>query len=71
MNLKELWQFLLTYHRGKTIGTISGLVLGLLIVVLSWKILVLIFFALIGLIIGKSIDNDTDPRDVIKRLFGE
>lgn len=70
MTIKEIWSYLLTYHRGKTIGAASGLAFGLLIVVLGWKLLVLIFFALIGLIIGKSIDEDTDPRDIIRKLFG-
>ena len=71
MSIKELWIYLLSYHRGKTYGGIIGVVLGLLIVLLGWKLLVLLFFALIGLILGKSIDDGTDPRDFFKRLFRE
>ena len=71
MSIKEMWIYLLSNHRGKTLGGIFGVILGLLIVLLGWKLLVLLFFALIGLVLGKSIDDDIDPRDFIKRLFGE
>lgn len=71
MNLKELWLYLLNNHRGKTIGVLFGVFFGLLIILLGWKLLILLFFALIGLIIGKSIDDETDPRDILRRLFGD
>lgn len=71
MSLKELWTYLLLNHRGKTIGGLAGICFGLFIVVLGWKFFILLFFALIGLIIGKSIDDNTDPREVLRRLFGD
>lgn len=63
-----LW--VLEEHPGKFIGTLSGFLLGLLVVVLGfWKALVLMIFVLLGLFLGKRHDDNKNLFDWLDRFF--
>lgn len=63
-----LWA--LEEHPGKLIGTASGLIIGLLVVVLGfWKALTLLIFVLLGMLLGKRHDDKKKLFDWIDRFF--
>ncbi|MDQ7095791.1 DUF2273 domain-containing protein [Desulfosporosinus sp. PR] len=56
----------LEYHPGKFIGTLIGLIVGLLMVTLGfWRTMVLAIFVLLGFVLGKRQD---DHQDIIAWL---
>ena len=59
----------------KIIGVVIGLVVGLLFVLVGWRIvLILLGFAVVGFVIGMWLDSREDVkrrlRKLIQRLFG-
>ncbi len=57
-------------YRGRIIGSLIGLIAGLLWVFLSfWKALVFVICILCGYYLGKRIDERGSFRDIIKRVF--
>ena len=63
-----LWA--LDEHTGKIIGTISGFIIGLLIVILGfWKALVLSLFTAFGFWLGKRQDDHKNLLGWLGRFF--
>lgn len=57
--MREMIVELLTNHRGKTLGTVGGLIFALLIVFFGWlKGLFIIAMVALGYFIGKRIDDE-------------
>lgn len=57
--MREMIVDLLTNHRGKTLGTVGGLIFALLIVFFGWlKGLFIIAMVALGYFIGKRIDDE-------------
>jgi len=70
MNLTRYISDLLNENPGKAVGALSGLVLGILILTFGFlKTLVIILFVILGLLIGKMIDDGDSGIDAIKNLF--
>ncbi len=54
----------------KTIGVVIGLLVGLLFVLVGWKIvLVLLGFAVVGFLIGMWLDSREDVKRRLRKLF--
>lgn len=59
-------------HPGKFIGTVIGLLLGLLMVTLGlWKTLVLGLFVTVGFILGKRQDEHKDISTWLERFLNK
>ncbi len=68
----EIIRELLETHRGKVLGAIFGLIIGLLIIVFGfWKTVFIIFCILIGYFLGKRFDDEGSPGDWWDRFFDE
>lgn len=53
-----MWNFIWEQHRGKTIGTAFGLLLGLLYLIVGfWDMLIFAFIVFIGYYMGKKLDR--------------
>lgn len=64
--LHELW----VEHRGKILGGIFGLIIGIIIIAMGFlKALFVILCTLVGYYIGKSIDNKEDIRDILDKIL--
>ncbi|WP_088226396.1 DUF2273 domain-containing protein [Desulfosporosinus sp. FKB] len=62
----------LEHHPGKFIGTVSGFALGLLMVTLGfWRTMVLIFFVILGFIIGKRQDDHQDIMTWLEKTINK
>lgn len=72
MDWKELLIYLWAQHRGKLVGTVIGLGIGLLIAFFGfWRALVILLLMAAGYVIGKGIDQSGGLDAVLKRLWGE
>lgn len=70
MNLTRYISDLINENPGKTVGAISGLILGILILTFGfWKTVVIILFVALGLVIGKMFDDGDSLIDAIRNLF--
>lgn len=70
MNLSKIVEELMTYHRGKTIGILIGLLFSVLVITVG--LLETIFIAVciyLGFIIGKRLDDNESFNDLIHKLF--
>jgi uncharacterized membrane protein len=68
--LASLFLRLLDEHPGKLLGTVSGFLLGLLVVLLGfWKTLVLFLYVVIGFLLGKSQDDHKKHLEWLDRFF--
>ncbi|MDD4569918.1 MAG: DUF2273 domain-containing protein [Tepidanaerobacteraceae bacterium] len=64
--LWELW----LQHRGKIIGGILGLLIGIVIIVFGFfKALFVIICTILGYYIGKSTDNKEKFRDFLDKIL--
>ncbi|MDD2496654.1 MAG: DUF2273 domain-containing protein [Desulfitobacteriaceae bacterium] len=64
--LSDLW----TYHKGKTVGVIIGLLFGLMVVVFGFfQAFFIMLCMVIGYIIGRRIDDNINFKDVMDRVF--
>lgn len=55
---------------GKSVGAVSGLILGVLILAFGfWKTIVILLFIILGFIIGKMIDDGDSGIEAIKNIF--
>lgn len=70
MSLTRYIYDLVNENPGKTVGAFSGLVLGILILTFGfWKTIVIILFVILGILVGKMIDDGDSFIDGIKNLF--
>lgn len=66
--LVELWN----NHRGKVIGLLIGLLFSCLVLAVGfWRALFVILCMVLGLLIGKRIDEKGNWREIYQRLFRE
>lgn len=64
--IREIWE----NHRGKTIGVIFGLIIGLLLINFGfWKTLLLAIMVFIGYVVGNRIDQQDDFKEIIQRFI--
>ena len=55
---------------GKTVGAVTGFILGILILTFGFlKTIVVILFIILGIIIGKMVDDRISIVDEIRRIF--
>lgn len=70
MNLTRYISDLINENPGKTVGAISGLILGILILTFGfWKTVVIILFVALGIVIGKMFDDGDSLIDAVKNIF--
>lgn len=70
MELPRLIADLFNENPGKTAGAAVGFILGILILIFGFlKILVIIIFMLLGIIIGKMVDDRASVIDAITGFF--
>lgn len=70
MEFSRLISDLFSENPGKTVGAITGFILGILILVFGFlKILVIIIFMLLGIIVGKMVDDRASVIDAITGFF--
>ncbi|NPV90389.1 MAG: DUF2273 domain-containing protein [Firmicutes bacterium] len=69
--LKMLFVELWDKHRGKMIGIISGLLLGILVLTLGfWRAIFICLCIFIGYLVGKMVDEKVvDFREVVQRII--
>jgi uncharacterized membrane protein len=70
MNIKNIFEELMTHHRGKTFGIVLGLIFSILVITVG--LLETIFIAVciyIGYIIGKRLDDNESFNDLVHKLF--
>ena len=64
---KHVWEWLWFEHRGKLLGCLTGILLGLAVILLGfWQALVVTFFAGAGLWLGRAVDNGEDLLGQLK-----
>lgn len=69
-SLEELFHELMERHRGKLLGILGGLVIGLLIIVFGfWKTIFIVLCILIGYFLGRRFDNEGGFSDWWERFF--
>ncbi|MBC7342205.1 MAG: DUF2273 domain-containing protein [Clostridia bacterium] len=72
MDWREMLAYLFTQHRGKLVGTLIGLGIGLLIAFFGlWRAVVILLLMVTGYLVGKSIDQSGGLDSFLKRLWGE
>lgn len=68
--MEKVIAYLLTEHRGKTIGVSLGLLASILFISFGfWRTLLIFFCILAGYQFGKMIDDNTDMDIWIRKLF--
>lgn len=68
--LDKMIAYILTEHRGKTIGVTLGLLASILYINLGfWRTILVGLFVLAGYQIGKKLDDNTDWEFWMKDLF--
>lgn len=61
---------ILENHRGKALGIVIGLVVGLFLINLGFfKTLLLAIFIYVGYAIGKRVDNNDDISEMVSRFI--
>lgn len=64
--LEDAWQ----NHRGKLVGTVLGIVIGASIMIFGFfKTVFILVCGLVGLFVGKRVDDKDDFRDIIERII--
>lgn len=64
--LEDAWQS----HRGKLVGTVLGVVLGASIMIFGFfKTVFIMICALIGLFVGKRVDDKDDIMDIVEKII--
>lgn len=68
--LEKIMLYVITEHRGKTIGILLGLVASILFISYGfWRTIFIAFCIVVGYLIGKKLDENTDLEVWIKNLF--
>lgn len=64
--LEEAWH----NHRGKLVGTILGIIIGVSILLFGFfKTLFIMICGLIGLFVGKRVDEKDDLMDIVEKII--
>lgn len=72
MDLSDLFQKLIENHRNKVIGVIIGLLFGLCVVKYGfWQSVFILICVLVGLFIGKKLDDKVDIKSTVERIFNK
>ncbi|MDK2823254.1 MAG: hypothetical protein PWQ67_1508 [Clostridia bacterium] len=70
VGLEKIIEELFTYHRGKTIGVLIGLIFSILVITVGLLETVFITICIyIGFIIGKRLDENESFNDLVQKLF--
>ncbi|NPV28538.1 MAG: DUF2273 domain-containing protein [Firmicutes bacterium] len=70
--LREIFEDLLERHRGKVLGVVLGLAVGLLIILFGfWKTVFVLLCVLIGYFLGRRFDEGGGPGEWWERIFRE
>ncbi len=70
MSLTRYIYDIVNENPGKSVGAVSGLALGLFILILGfWKTIVIILFIVLGILIGKMFDDGDSLIDTVKNIF--
>jgi uncharacterized membrane protein len=70
MSLSRYISDFVNENPGKSVGAVSGLILGVLILAFGfWKTVVILLFIILGFIIGKMIDDGDSGIEAIKNIF--
>ncbi|MDD2400698.1 MAG: DUF2273 domain-containing protein [Clostridia bacterium] len=68
--LEKIFLELFQNHRGKTIGFLSGLAFGILVIIVGFLQTIFIVCCIyIGYIIGKRIDDNESLKEVMNRIL--
>lgn len=66
----NFWLAMWEHHSGKIVGTLCGLLLGLLFIALGFfKALFVLICMCLGFIVGKRIDQREDILDILDRIL--
>lgn len=69
MEPKVLFERIWENHRGKFVGLLLGLVLGAAVLIFGFfKTVFVLLCGLIGLYVGKKIDDQEDLADIVERI---
>lgn len=69
MEPKILFERIWENHRGKFVGTLLGLVVGAAVLIFGFfKTVFVLLCGLIGLYVGKKIDDQEDLADIVERI---
>ena len=64
--LEEAWH----KHRGKLVGTILGIIIGISILLFGFfKTLFIMICGLIGLFVGKRVDEKDNLMDIVEKII--
>jgi len=70
MDLTELFSNLIENHRNKVIGVIIGLLFGLSVIKYGfWQSVFILICVLVGLFIGKKLDDKVDIKSTVEKIF--
>lgn len=68
--IKSLLKLCWENHRGKLMGTILGVVLGAAIMIFGFfQTVFILFCGLIGLFVGKKVDDHEDFKQFVERII--
>lgn len=68
--LEKIMLYVITEHRGKTVGILLGLVASILFISYGfWRTIFIAFCIVVGYLIGKKLDENADIEVWIKNLF--
>lgn len=66
----HFWLALWEHHSGKIVGTLGGLIIGILIIALGFfKALFVLLCMGLGFFVGKRIDQKEDLMEVLDRIL--
>ncbi|PKM78608.1 MAG: hypothetical protein CVU90_01005 [Firmicutes bacterium HGW-Firmicutes-15] len=68
--LEKIILYVITEHRGKTIGILLGLAASILFISYGfWRTIFIVFCIVVGYLIGKKLDENADLEVWMKNLF--
>ncbi|MDD3364471.1 MAG: DUF2273 domain-containing protein [Syntrophomonas sp.] len=68
--LEKIILYVITEHRGKTIGVLLGLAASILFISYGfWRTIFIVFCIVVGYLIGKKLDENADLEVWMKNLF--
>jgi uncharacterized membrane protein len=68
--LEKIVLYVITEHRGKTIGILLGLIASILFISYGfWRTVFIVFCIYTGFLIGKKLDDNADLEIWMKKLF--